>query len=95
MNSNTRWHRLTKSLKFTFIPFRFMNYVRIRTKNNKLYEGSSQADFTEIFDKIQKDTNEDSITAIEFEPDNRKIKKEVRKDLDPLFEKHFPSKLID
>ena len=92
MDSNTRWHRLTKSLIFSFLPFKFMTYVRIVTKNNKVYEGSSQEDFVKIFEKIRNDADDDLITGINFEPNNRKIKREVRSELDPLFEKHFPTK---
>lgn len=94
MNSNTRWHRLIKRLNFSFIPFNFMSSVRIKTTNNKLYEGRNQQDFQEIFEQTSKDES-DSISSIEFEPNNKRIKREVQKDLDPLFEKYFPSKLKD
>ena len=92
MEKPTRWQILINSLKYGFVPFKFVKVIRIKTSNNKIYEGKDAEDFKNIIENIKHSDPEEIVTDITFEPQNRKIKKEVRKFSEPLFNKYFPTK---
>lgn len=94
MQTPTRWQTLINSLKYKFIPFKFVRVIHVRTTDGKEYEGRNEEDFKNIIENITNGNTQDALADVSFEPQNRRIKKEVQKYLEPLFNKHFKIKDI-
>ena len=89
MDNPNKWTKLISNLRFTHIPYSLIKKMKIKTKNNKEYEGQTYEDFQQILNTLKTNKEEDLVQEITLETKNRKIKKETQSYLDRIFSKMF------
>ncbi len=92
MSDKTRWDKILYSLDYRNIPSRYIRSITFITPENLYKFSRKEFSNKETFNQRLSEIKQEIILSIGIEPENRKIKKEVKDFLENTIEKYFPTK---